>query len=334
MASGLNIIFGVIGSLAIISNCLLLVVIFQNKSMLTKPYNTLVLSLAITDLITGIGILATPVYVVGPDSISVPPGGFGQFFCRVIFSQYLVFTLGIVSVYTVTCMAIDRWLAVARPTKYKTTLTRPRVNICVVCIWALSVLLNTPHLLEMKATTSPDNEPQCEWVVLTHGTTRRVVAILEFSGKFFLPLLTASVTILSLNNHVKSSPALFQTNRGKAGLRLIRMCMLTAIVLGVCWFPNQLYYMLFKYDITELDTPMHHFTVVLCMLNSCVNPLIYCISNKTYRRHFCLLVCPWYRDRIIALEQTGSDPHSVANELRISKVYGPAVMSVTNSTHA
>ena len=273
-------------------------------------------------------------YVVGPDSISVPPGDFGQFFCRVFFSQYLVFTLGIVSVYTVTCMAIDRWFAVARPTKYKTTLTKLRVNICVVCIWALSVLLNTPHLLEMKATTGPDNQPQCEWVVLTHGTTRRVVAILEFSGKFFLPLLTASITILSLNNHVKSSPALFQTNRGKAGLRLLRMCMLTAIVLGVCWFPNQLYYMLFKYDITELDTPMHHFTVVLCMLNSCVNPLIYCISNKTYRRQFSLLLCPWYRVRVIATEQTGSDPHSVTNELRISKVYGPAVMSVTNSTHA
>lgn len=53
MTTGLNIIFGVIGSLAIISNCLLLVVIFQNKSMLKTPYNTLVLSLAITDLMTG-----------------------------------------------------------------------------------------------------------------------------------------------------------------------------------------------------------------------------------------------------------------------------------------
>jgi len=53
MATGVNIIFGVIGSLAIISNCLLLLVIFQNKSMLKTPYNTLVLSLAITDLITG-----------------------------------------------------------------------------------------------------------------------------------------------------------------------------------------------------------------------------------------------------------------------------------------
>lgn len=36
----------------------------------------------------------------------------------------------------------------------------------------------------------------------------------------------------------------------------------------------------------------------------------------------------------MAMEQTGSDPGSVANELRISKVYGPAAISVTNITHA
>ena len=281
----------------------------------------------------GIGILVTPVYVFGPDSIPVPPGEFGQFFCRMIYSQYLVFTLGIVSVYTVASMAIDRWLAVARPTKYKTTLTRPRVSICVLCIWAISVLLNTPHLFEMKAATGPDNKPQCMWLVLTEGTTRKVVAIFEFVFKFFLPLLTASLTMVSLNHRVKNSPALFQSNRGKAGLRLLRMCMVTTLILGVCWFPNQFYYLLFKYNITLLDTPMHHFTVVMCMFNSCINPIIYCISNKTYRRHFAGLLCPyaWYRNRVMAMELTASDPVSVTNG-RVSRVNVQPAVSVSNTT--
>ena len=280
----------------------------------------------------GIGIILTPVYVVGSESIPVPPGGFGQLFCRVIFSQYLVFTLGIVSVYTVACMAIDRWLAVARATKYKTIMTKSRVNICVLCIWVISVLLNTPHLFEMKAATGPDNKPQCMWIVLTEGTTRMVVAIFEFLGKFFLPLLTASLTMVSLHRRVKTSPALFQSNRGKAGLRLLRMCMLTTLILGVCWFPNQLYYLLFKYDITQLGTPMHHFTVVLCMFNSCINPIIYCISNKTYRRHFVLLLCPRYRVSVTAIELTGSDPVSTANG-RVSKVYPEPVVSISKASH-
>ncbi|XP_022793318.1 allatostatin-A receptor-like [Stylophora pistillata] len=323
MIVGTRVLFGIIGSLAIINNSLLLVVIFRNRTLLKTPYNRLVSSLAIIDLITGIGIFVTPSYIIRTDSITAPSGNFGQIFCRVIYSQYLVFTMGIVSVYTVACMAMDRWLAVARPTKYKTILTKPRVNICVLCIWMLSVLLNTPHLMEMTVTTGSDSKEQCSWIVLTEGTTRRVVAILEFVGKFFLPLLAAAVTMVSIYNHIKSSPALFQTNRGKAGLRLLRMCMLTAVILGVCWFPNQLYYLLFKYDITQLDTPLHHFTVVMCMFNSCVNPLIYCISNRMYRRYFSLLLCPWHRARVTEMEMTASDRVSGVNGFRPTQTIEP-----------
>ena len=270
--------------------------------------------------------------MIGSESIPVPTGAFGHLFCRVVFSQYLVFTLGIVSVYTVASMAIDRWLAVARPTKYKTILTKSRVNICVLCIWVISVLLNAPHLFEMKAAVGPDNKPQCTWIVLTEETTRMVVAIFEFLGKFFVPLLTASLTMVSLHRRVKTSPALYQSNRGKAGLCLLRMCMLTTLILGLCWFPNQLYYLLFKYDITQLGTPMHHFTVVLCMFNSCINPIIYCISNKTYRRYFMLLMCRWcrvnYSVRVSAMELTGRDSFSMRNNRINSARAEPATNTI------
>ena len=53
MALGLRIIFGIIASFAIINNGLLLLVICKNKALLKIPYNKLVLSLAITDFITG-----------------------------------------------------------------------------------------------------------------------------------------------------------------------------------------------------------------------------------------------------------------------------------------
>lgn len=53
MPTSLRVIFGVIGTFAILNNVLLLVVILKNRSMLKTPYNTLVLSLAVTDFITG-----------------------------------------------------------------------------------------------------------------------------------------------------------------------------------------------------------------------------------------------------------------------------------------
>ena len=229
------------------------------------------------------------------DALPVPGGVLGEIFCRVLFSQYLVFTLGIVSVYTVAFLALERWFAVARPTTYKSTCTRRRVLVSVVLVWFVSVLLNTPHLLEIKRNTDKDGRNTCQWFSLISSKAgRKTVALFEFLFKYFIPLFLTFATFFSLRLITQTSMALSQTNQGKSGKRLLRMSIITAAVLGMCWFPNQLYYLLFKYEVknTQLGTPVHYFTVTLCMLNSCVNPWIYCVTNKSYRRQFAKVLFP------------------------------------------
>lgn len=203
---------------------------------------------------------------------------------------------------------ILRWFAVARPAKYKASFKKSRVAVIVSFVWLCSFLLNAPQMFEM--TLGPDNN--CIWITLTEGTVRKVVAIVEFNGKFFIPLLVTSTAFINLGLRVRHSPALFKTNHGRAGIRLLRMCTTTAVVLGICWFPNQLYYLLFKFDLTLMDTPLHHFTVIMCMGNSCVNPLIYCATNKAYRERFIGILCPWYKGVVTPLDgrsDSGSRSH-------------------------
>lgn len=45
--------FGMIASLSFFGNLLLCLVIFMKRSMLKKPYNILICSLAVTDMLTG-----------------------------------------------------------------------------------------------------------------------------------------------------------------------------------------------------------------------------------------------------------------------------------------
>lgn len=163
--------------------------------------------------------------------------------------------------------------------------------IYVVVVWLLSCLLNSPHALEMEMTTANSTEPKCIWVTtISSKSTRHAVAFLEFLGKYFLPVFITCATFLSLQRTVKKPGNLFLRRNGNAGVRLLRMCTFTAFILAVCWFPNQLYYLLFKYNLTKLNVPWHHATVVLCMFNSCVNPWVYCVTNKTYRRKFAALL--------------------------------------------
>ena len=152
----------------------------------------------------------------------------------------------------------------------------------------------------------------CVWITLTEGRLRQAVAIIEFNGKFFIPLVVTSVAFINLGLRARQSPALFKTNHGRAGIRLLRMCTVTAVVLAICWFPNQFYYLLFKFDITLMDTPAHHFTVIMCMGNSCLNPFIYCATNKSYRKTFIKLLCPcWkrYREPVDGTSDSTQQPH-------------------------
>lgn len=238
---------------------------------------------------TGVGLILTPSYIIGINNFPIPSGLAGELFCRIVVSYYLVFTLGIVSVYTITCLSLERWFAVAKPARYRAGFKSYRIYIMVATVWFISFLFNAPHLFEMKL--GPENH--CEWVSLTTGDVRRGVALIEFLGKFFVPLFITCLSFLSLWVKVRDSPALFQTNRGKAGVRLLRMCAITAVVLAICWFPNQVYYLLFKFDITQMDTAAHQVTVVMCMGNSTLNPFIYCAINPSYRKHFINFLCPW-----------------------------------------
>mgnify|MGYP001795214309 CR=1 FL=1 len=209
---------------------------------------------------------------------------------------------------------MERWIAVARPTTYKRTCTRRRVFISVVIVWHLSVLLNTPHLLEIKKNTDENGHSSCVWFpYISSKSGRQTLALFEFLLKYFLPLSLTFATFFSLRLITQTSMALSQTNEGKSGKRLLRMSIITAAVLGMCWLPNQLYYLLFKYEIknTELGTPVHLFTVTLCMLNSCVNPWIYCVTNKTYRRQFARVLCPWTQNEVQAWTSNTMDDSQV-----------------------
>lgn len=237
----------------------------------------------------GIGLILTPAYIIGTKNFPIPGGLAGELFCRIVVSYYLVFTLGIVSVYTITCLSLERWFAVAKPAQYRAGFKSYRIYVMVVTVWLVSFLFNAPHLFEMKL--APENK--CEWVSLTEGNIRKAVALVEFLGKFLIPLIITSLSFLSLWIKVKDSPALFQTNNGKAGVRLLRMCAIIAVVLAICWFPNQVYYLLFKFDITQMDTAAHQVTVVMCMGNSTLNPFIYCVTNRSYRKYFVKFTCPW-----------------------------------------
>ena len=246
--------------------------------------------------LTGITILITPSLILPANLVNYPQGFAGEIYCRVLFSQFLLFFFGVVSVYTVMFLSTERWLAVQYPFKYRTAISSSKVKACVLFIWFLASFTNAPHLTEMStrtdlstSRTDLNTRTPCEWKYKDYQT-RKIVAFLEILMKFILPSLVLVLVLFSFyrkfhNQNLRSS------SRPDREKQLLRMSAAISFSVLICWSPNQIYYLLHKFDVVKLGTKWHHFTVVLALSTSAINPIIYYVTSTAYRRCLLMFLC-------------------------------------------
>ena len=230
---------------------------------------------------TGIFIPLTPGYVISTDSFPVPCGLAGEFFCRVLRSRHALFTLGKISILKVTCLAIERWYCVFRPIMYKRYFTRKRVFLYILVTWVCSCLLQINKFFEWKLSGS-----KCSNVKAPFGVkgTQAIIVIYSLIG-FYFPCLITWASFAHITLLFRSSPmARCYGKRRRAQQRaLLRMCAVTSITLTLCWLPAQTMYVLSPFGITQIDSALRCAGGILAMFNSCINPLIYWMTNSEYR---------------------------------------------------
>ena len=237
--------------------------------------------------ILGVAIAVTPNLII-PGNLIKHPGRFlGQLFCRLLVSQLIVFLLGVVSVYTVVFLSIERWLAVKYPFRYRISISSTKMKICIVIIWLLALIANAPYGMDMTPSNKQIPGTFCKWK-FEESQTRSILAVFEFLLKFVIPTVILLLVLISLYKefHHESTDIDYRSG-GQRNRDLLRMCASTSIAVLLCWSPNQIYYTLYKFDKVHLGTNLQHFTIILAISTSSINPVIYFVTSKTYRT--CLL---------------------------------------------
>lgn len=186
------------------------------------------------------------------------------------------------------CLAIERWFSVVKPLKYKYAFKRGRLLLYIAVIWAFSCFTQINELFIMK--------PSHGICVKSHlpysKETEKVLTLLHILATFFVPSIVTWVTFGHVWFHVRRAISHRRrlSNYERAKQKLIRMCALTALLLTVCWFPAEMFFILKEFRVVSLPFGFYQFTDMLAMSNSCFNPWVYYLYNKEYRRAFLSLV--------------------------------------------
>ena len=175
-------------------------------------------------------------------------------------------------------LALERWYSVVRPIKYKLTFTKKRIYIYILIIWLLSAITNGSKPVKAQL---DESSLRCIWSDISYP--KQILIPSYTTLTFFIPTTITWLSFLHIARVLKTALAEQNVRFRNTRRKLSRMCALVAFLLTICWLPNQIFYTLSAFEITKAETPLHHFTIVLAMFNSCVNPWICCFTNGDYK---------------------------------------------------
>ncbi|XP_030360155.1 delta-type opioid receptor [Strigops habroptila] len=280
-------LYSVVCVVGLLGNVLVMYGIVRYTKMKTAT-NIYIFNLALADA------LATSTLPFQSAKYLMETWPFGELLCKVVLSidYYNMFT----SIFTLTMMSVDRYVAVCHPVKALDFRTPAKAKIINVCIWVLSSLIGVP-IMAMAVTKSKDGmvlctlqfpDPPIYWDTVTK--------ICVFIFAFMVPILVITICYGLMILRLKSVRLLSGSKEKDRNLRRItRMVLVVVAAFIICWTPIHIFVIVWTLVDIDKKNPYVvaslHFCIALGYTNSSLNPVLYAFLDENFKRcfrEFCL----------------------------------------------
>ena len=183
------------------------------------------------------------------------------------------------------CLAIERWFSIVKPLRYKYAFKKQRLLLYISIVWICSCCTQINELFHMQV-----HGHTCVKTIPPYGKrVSQFLTLFHILLTFFVPSIVTWVTFAHVWTKIrqrKPNHNRIRSNYELAKRRLLRMCAVTALVMTLCWFPAELFFILHELDALKVSHHFYQFCDVLAMSNASLNPWVYCLFNKQYRAAF------------------------------------------------
>ncbi|XP_075870208.1 mu-type opioid receptor isoform X2 [Nelusetta ayraudi] len=276
-------LYSIVCVVGLVGNVLVMYIIVRYTKMKTAT-NIYIFNLALADaLVTSTLPFQSVNYLMGT-------WPFGDALCKMVMSidYYNMFT----SIFTLTTMSVDRYVAVCHPVKALDFRTPHNAKIVNVCNWILSSAIGLPVMVMASTTaTSARSFVDCQ-LIFPHPSWywETLLKICVFIFAFILPVLIITVCYGLMILRLKSVRMLSGSQEKDRNLRRItRMVLVVVAVFIVCWTPIHIYVLitaLVNIPVNTLQTITWHFCIALGYTNSSLNPVLYGYLDENFKRCF------------------------------------------------
>ncbi|XP_044288454.1 sphingosine 1-phosphate receptor 1 isoform X1 [Varanus komodoensis] len=284
-----SVVFIIICCFIILENIFVLLTIWKTKKF-HRPMYYFIGNLALSDLLAGVAYIAN-LLLSGPTTYTLTPA---QWFLR----EGSMFVALSASVFSLLAIAIERYITMLKM-KLHNGSNSFRSFLLISACWVISVILGGLPIMGWNCIGLLTS---CSTVLPLYHKHYILFCITVFTG------LLLSIVVLYCRIYIlvrtRSRRLTFRKNAAKAtrssekSLALLKTVIIVLSVFIVCWSPL---FILFLLDVKckVKSCPIlfkTEYFLVLAVLNSATNPIIYTLTNKEMRRAFFKIVrcckCP------------------------------------------
>ncbi|XP_035691689.1 neuropeptide FF receptor 2-like [Branchiostoma floridae] len=279
--------------LNVIGNPLVCLVVAKNKNM-RNVTNLFITNVAVSDFL--VGAICMPLALV--DNLKAG-WVFGEAMCTIL--PMIMGMTVTASVLTLVAIAVDRYLAVMRPTDDK--ISNKMTCIVIAAIWIAASVIMIPGAM-MSEYKDADGHPTCheKW---SYVESKQAYSVSLFVFCYLIPLsaisglyLRAGVRLYNRTVHRTPSPNDARHERGnqvhKLGNKARVFKMMVAVVVLFACLHLPMYIANLLNDLAPLGKPgrtvlykyIYPIAHWLAHANSCMNPIVYAVLNRNFRQGF------------------------------------------------
>ncbi|MEE6468513.1 hypothetical protein FKM82_008303 [Ascaphus truei] len=324
----------VIAVLSVVGNVLVCWAVAIN-STLKNATNYFLVSLAVADI--AVGLLAIPFAI----TISI---GFTIDFHGCLFFACFVLVLTQSSIFSLLAVAIDRYLAIKIPLRYKSLVTGKRARAFIAVFWILSFVIGLTPLMgwnrrdqECSTSTTGASNKSCTVPCLFEKVvTMSYMVYFNFFGCVLLPLFIMLVIYIKIFMVARMQlrqielKCVSSDNSRTTLQKEVNAAKSLAIIVGLfafCWLPVHILNCITLFEPTFSENKpewVMYMAIILSHANSVVNPIIYAYKIRDFRYTFRKIISKYLicKKENFSKCPNGSTSHSTIHNrhLQISSV--------------
>ncbi|NWH66731.1 AA3R protein, partial [Geococcyx californianus] len=274
----------VIGILAVVGNVLVVWAVKLNTALQKTTYLYIV-SLALTDIAMGI--------LVAPLAVMVSLGVVIHFY-SCLFMCCLMMIFSHASILSLLAIAVDRYLRVKLPTRYRAVFTKKRISVVLGLCWLVSTLVGLVPMLGWNQHTGSPSYIECHYLAVMRMD---YVVYFSFFTWILLPLLImcALYTEIFYIIWAKLSPSSASPpGGGRASGKEHKMAKHLALILflfAVSWLPLGILNCISYFcPSCAIPQPLMYLGILLSHANSAMNPVVYAFKIQKFRETYTFIL--------------------------------------------